>query len=163
MAEQNFGAGTLIDVLDPAADPVDPDAARGLAQRLREMSEHAELLVRTRAGGLEPLPRGFAALIASMLEEAAAGHTVALVSEAEEVSTSVAAAFLGVSRPHVVKLIDSGLLPGRMAGTHRRVRMTDLLAYKQVQARHAALDELIAETEKLGLYDPPPAHEERQR
>lgn len=156
MAEQNFGAGTLIDVLDPAAEPVDPDAARGLAQRLREMSEHAELLVRTRAGGLEPLPRGFVALIASMLEEAAAGHTVALVSEAEEVSTSVAATFLGVSRPHVVKLIDSGLLPARMAGTHRRVRMADLLAYKQTLARHAALDEIAAESQEMGLYDAPP-------
>ncbi|HLM67329.1 MAG TPA: helix-turn-helix domain-containing protein [Longimicrobium sp.] len=159
MAGQNFGAGTLIDVLDPAAEPVDREAARALAQRLREMSDHAELLIRTRSGGLEPLPRGFAALIASMLEEAAAGHTVALVSEAEEVSTSVAAEFLGVSRPHVVKLIDSGLLPGRMAGTHRRVRMTDLLAYKRSLARrHAALDELAAEAQEMGLYDAPPTH-----
>jgi excisionase family DNA binding protein len=155
MAEQNFGAGTLIDVLDPAAEPVDRDAAGRLAQRLRAMSEHAELLVRTRSGQLEPLPRGFVALVASMLEEAAAGHTVALVSEAEEVSTSVAAAFLGVSRPHVVKLIDSGLLPARMAGTHRRVRMSDLLAYKRTLARHAALDELVEESQKLGLYDAP--------
>lgn len=157
MAEQSFGAGTLIDVLDPAAEPVDREAARRVAQWLRETSGRAELLVRTRAGQLEPLPRGFAALVASMLEEAAEGHTVTLVSDAQEVSTSVAAELLGVSRPHVVKLIDSGLLPGRMAGTHRRVRMTDLLAYKRTRARHAALDEIAAESQAMGLYDAPPA------
>lgn len=157
MAEQSFGAGTLVDVLDPAAEPVDREAARRVAQWLREMNDRAELLVRTRSGQLEPLPRGFAALVASMLEEAAEGHTVALVSEAEEVSTSTAAEFLGVSRPHVVKLIDSGILPGRMAGTHRRVRMTDLVAYKRtVERRHAFLDELAAESQEMGLYDAPP-------
>jgi excisionase family DNA binding protein len=157
MADQGFGAGTLVDVMDPAAEPVDREAARRIARWLREMSDRAEVLVRTRSGALEPLPRGFATLVASMLEEAAEGHTVALVSEAEEVSTSTAAEFLGVSRPHVVKLIDSGFLPGRMAGTHRRVRMTDLAAYKRsVDRRHAFLDELAAESQELGLYDVPP-------
>lgn len=158
MAGQHPGAGTLIDVLDPAAEPVDREAARRVAQRLREMNGRAELLLRTPSGQLEPLPRGFAALVASMLEEAAEGHTVALLSEAEEVTTSAAAALLGVSRPHVVKLIDSGRLPCRMAGSHRRVRMTDLAAYRQtVQRRHAALDELVEESQRLGLYDGPPA------
>ncbi|HST57501.1 MAG TPA: helix-turn-helix domain-containing protein [Longimicrobium sp.] len=158
MADQSFGAGTLVDVLDPVGESVDRDAARRVAQWLREMSDRAELLVRTRSGGLEPLPRGLAALVASMLEEAAQGHTVALVSGAEEVSTSAAAEFLGVSRPHVVKLIDSGLLRGRRAGTHRRVRMTDLLEYKHtVERRHAALDELVTESQEMGLYDDPPA------
>lgn len=74
-------------------------------------------------------------------------------SEAEEVSTSVAAAILGVSRPHVVKLMDSGILPCRMAGTHRSIRLTDLLAYKRsVERRHAFLDDLAAEAQEQGLY-----------
>lgn len=157
MADQHFGAGTLVDVLDPAAESVDREAARLIARWLRENADRAELLVHARSGELEPLPRGFVAFVASMLEQAADGHTLALVSEAEEVSTSAAAEFLGVSRPHVVKLIDSGVLPGRMAGTHRRVRMTDLMAYKRTSDRRRAfLDELAAESQEQGLYDDPP-------
>lgn len=162
MADQTFSAGTLVDVLDPTSENVDRDAARRVARHLRQTVEDAELLVRTPSGPVEALPAGFARLVASMLEEVAQGHTVALVSEAEEVSTSAAAAFLGVSRPHVVKLIDSGILPGRMAGTHRRVRMTDLVAYRRaIDRRHALLDEMAAEAQEMGLYDDPPPPFER--
>ena len=162
MVDQGFSPGTLVDALDPAAEQVDREAAGRIAQQLRRTAGETELLIRTSSGDVELLPNGFSKLVASMLEEVAQGHTVALVSEAEEVSTSAAAELLGVSRPHVVKLIDSGILPGRMAGTHRRVRITDLVAYKRaVDRRHAFLDELIAETEEMGLYDSPPAHLER--
>lgn len=157
MVDQGFSPGTLVDALDPAAEQVDREAAGRIAQQLRRTSGETELLIRTSSGDVELLPNGFSKLVASMLEEVAQGHTVALVSEAEEVSTSAAAEFLGVSRPHVVKLIDSGILPGRMAGTHRRVRMTDLVAYKRtVDRRHAFLDELAAESQEMGLYDDPP-------
>ncbi|HEV3051792.1 MAG TPA: helix-turn-helix domain-containing protein [Longimicrobium sp.] len=156
MDDRPAGSGTLIGVLDPVMDEVDRDAARRVARGLRA-NDGAELMLRTAGGQVEHLPRGVANLMASMLEEVAEGHTVALVSDAEEISTSAAAAFLGVSRPHVVKLIDTGLLPARMAGTHRRVRMTDLVAYKHtVERRHAFLDELAVESEEMGLYDAPP-------
>jgi excisionase family DNA binding protein len=156
MVDQSFGPGTLVDTLDPAAGRVDREAAARIAQRLRQSAPDAELVVRLRTGEVDQLPSGFAEFIASVLEEVAQGHTVALVIEAEEVSTSAAAEFLGVSRPHVVKLIDTGALPARMAGTHRRVRMTDLAAYKRtVDRRRAFLDELAAEAQEAGLYDDP--------
>jgi excisionase family DNA binding protein len=120
--------------------------------------------VRTPSGEMEKMPHGVARLMASMLEEMAEGHTVALVSEAEEVSTSVAAAFLGVSRPHVVKLIETGLLPRRMAGSHRRVRLADLVAYKRnLDGRRAFLDDIAGEAQEAGLYDDPPANFARSR
>jgi excisionase family DNA binding protein len=159
MNDQGFGAGTLVDVLNPASGNVDRAAARRMARQLRRAANDAELFMRTRSGDMEALPHGFAQLVASILEEVALGHTVALVSETEEISTTAAAELLGVSRPHVVKLIDSGLLPARMAGSHRRIRMTELAAYKRsVDRRHAFLDELMAETEEMGLYPPLPEH-----
>lgn len=162
MAEQHFGAGMLLDELAPSAATADRETARFAAALLRRLGNQPEVVVRTKVGESVALPHVFVRLVASMLEAVAEGHAVAVLREANEVSTSAAAEFLGVSRPHVVKLIDSGLLPGRMAGSHRRVRMTDLLAYKQtVDRRHAFLDELIAESEEMGLYDPPHAHHER--
>jgi excisionase family DNA binding protein len=157
MINQPGGPGTLVDVLDPDEADVDRDAARRVARHIRE-TDGAELMVRTGSGEMEKMPHAVARLMASMLEEMAEGHTVALVSNGEEVSTSVAAAFLGVSRPHVVKLIETGLLPRRMAGSHRRVRLTDLAAYKRnvVDRRRAFLDEIADEAQEAGLYDDPP-------
>jgi excisionase family DNA binding protein len=155
MVRPTSGTQTLVDALAPPADEVDREAARRTAQRLRHTTEEAELYIRTGSGEVEALPRDVARLVASMLEEVAQGHAVALVSAAEEVTTSAAAEFLGVSRPHVVKLIESGFLPCRMAGSHRRVRLADLVAYKRVvDRRHAFLDELMSESEELGLYEP---------
>lgn len=162
MTEQRFGAGRLLDELAPSAEAKDRETARFAAELLRRLGNHPEVVVRTKAGESVALPHVFVRVVASMLEAVAQGHAVAVLREADEVSTSAAAEFLGVSRPHVVKLIDSGLLPCRMAGSHRRVRMTDLLVYKQtVDRRNAALDELAAEAQQMGLYDMPPAPSDR--
>jgi 3,4-dihydroxy 2-butanone 4-phosphate synthase/GTP cyclohydrolase II len=47
-----------------------------------------------------------------------------------ELSTQQAAEMLGVSRPHLIKLLESGQLPYRKVGVHRRVRASDLAAYR---------------------------------
>ena len=45
----------------------------------------------------------------------------------------------------------------RMLGTHHRVMLQDVLAYKKEMfaKRHAALDELTTLDQELGLYDDP--------
>lgn len=53
----------------------------------------------------------------------------------ELLTTGEAAKLLGVSRQHVVDLIDRDELPGTRIGTHRRVRRGDLLALKQGSTR----------------------------
>ena len=162
MAHHDQGNGTLVDVFDPTEDVVSREEAKRVAQRMKPLVEHPDLLAsshlyfRSPDGRTEDLPLGIAHMIVSILEEAARGAVVALVSESEEVGTGTAASFLGVSRPHVAKLIDSGLLPGRRERKHRRVRMVDLVAYKRSTERtHAILDDLTRASEAQGLYDPP--------
>ena len=90
-----------------------------------------------------------------MLDAVAHGEDATVVRTPREVTTQQAATVLNVSRPTVVKLIDEGTVPARKVGSHRRILLTDLLAYrdKVVAERRAALDEMTREAEELGLYD----------
>jgi len=84
-----------------------------------------------------------------------AGHGVTVASLQSELTTVEAADLLNVSRPHLIKLLDGGALPFRMVGTHRRLRLVDVLGYRDRQdaAAREALDELTRQAEDLGLYD----------
>lgn len=90
-----------------------------------------------------------------MLDAVAHGEDATVVRTPREVTTQQAATVLNVSRPTVVKLIDEGTVPARKVGSHRRILLTDLLAYrdKVVAERRAVLDEMTREAEELGLYD----------
>jgi excisionase family DNA binding protein len=72
-----------------------------------------------------------------------------------EMTTTQAAAFLDVSRPFVIKLIQHGELPCRMVGKHRRIPTAALEQYRAQmfqQARKAA-DEMAQRSQEEGLYD----------
>lgn len=60
---------------------------------------------------------------------------------------------LNVSRPHLVKLLESGALPFHKAGKHRRVRFSDLMAYKAAQEQRsaAAMEKLAAQAQALQM------------
>lgn len=101
------------------------------------------------------LPEAATRMLLHILDEMAHGNAVALVPLHAELTTQQAADMLNVSRPFVVRLIEDARLPHRKVGTHRRVRVDDVLAYRRraEEDRDAALLELAKETRRLGLGD----------
>ncbi len=101
------------------------------------------------------IPTAVVRLLAEALTEMAEGHSVTLVPLHAELSTQQAADLLGVSRPYFIKLLEQGKMPYRKVGEQRRVRYHDLLAYIRAyqQEATAALDEMAAEAQRLGLYE----------
>jgi excisionase family DNA binding protein len=75
--------------------------------------------------------------------------------ESSELTTKQAAELLGVSRPFLIVILESGAIPYRKIGRRRRVLMKDVLAYKKTMQvnRRAALDELVKASEDAGGYD----------
>ena len=101
------------------------------------------------------LPAPVAEALTEILEAAADGERALVLRSPEDLTTEQAAAVLGVSRPTVVRLVESGSIPARMVGTHRRLSLGDVLAHREASAnrRTAALDDMAREAEELALYD----------
>lgn len=86
-----------------------------------------------------------------VVEGMARGLTMTLVPHGKELTTQEAADLLHVSRPHLVKLLDEGIIDHYKVGTHRRVRIEDVLEYRERRAgvRRENLDELTRLSEEL--------------
>ena len=139
--------------------PVVPTAedvrmARCLAAKLAKAGDGEGVTVRVGRGDAVPLPASAVKILAEILQHFAEGRAVVLGTREFEVSTQRAADILNVSRPYLVELLETGKVPFRRVGTHRRVRLDDVLSYQiEMRARtERALDALAAQAQELGLY-----------
>ena len=100
-----------------------------------------------------PLPAPALMLLNEILVELANGHAVTVAAPHRELTSQQAADLLNVSRPYLVGLLEKRAIPFRRVGNRRRVRLTDVLAYRRREEleRQRILDELTAETEHLGI------------
>ena len=136
--------------LDPSL--LDPDE---LKEMVRFLSETGSPALIDEHGQRLNLPRPvFEALlrVLRMMEE---GRAIVVLPEEETFTTQAAANFLGVSRQHLVDLLEGEKIPFHRVGTHRRVYFKDLLAYERRRdaARRKTLDKLMAEVDDAGYYD----------
>lgn len=102
------------------------------------------------------LPAGAVTLLMDILGAMASGQGVTLIPEDAELTTVQAADILHVSRPFLIKLLDEGQIPYRRVGKHRRIRMEDVMNYKQAidQEREAVLDQLVEDAQEQDMgYD----------
>lgn len=135
----------------------DSALAKESGERLAVHLDRADgLRLEVKTGGTSEeliLPHSALRLLLSVLNELGQGNAVALTPLRAELTSQQAADLLNVSRPHLVKLLDEGALPSRKVGSHRRVLLEDLLAYKRAfQARRqASLEELAALSQDLKM------------
>jgi excisionase family DNA binding protein len=133
------------------------DSSRVLAQALANYSDddRVRMTIQGSSGSSNELvlPGDIMNLMLTVLTQVSQGNAISLVPIHQEISTQQAAELLSVSRPHLVKLLEQGDIPYRKVGSHRRVKLTDVMDYrKQVdEARGKALDELSALSQDAGM------------
>ncbi len=94
-------------------------------------------------------------LLSKILQVTAQGKPISIVPLAMEVTTQSAADFLGCSRPHLVKLLEEGVIPFTTVGRHRRVKFEDLQKYKKAMkaSQKKLIIEMMKQDEEYNMYD----------
>lgn len=100
------------------------------------------------------LPTSALTLLMTILGELAVGNAVQVVPVHAELTSQEAANILNVSRPHLVKMLEEGMIPFHKTGRHRRVLFADLMKYKEQRDNESkqAMQELADQSQELGLY-----------
>jgi excisionase family DNA binding protein len=139
----------------PTADEVAQakEAGRQLARLLPSDQRPLRLVTDNNQHEMISIPPGAVRLFLDVLTQLGQGRGVTILPKKAELTTQEAADYLNVSRPYVVKLIDSGKLSARLVGTRRRIAFHDLVHYDEAdrKRRRAALDEISQIDQELGL------------
>ncbi|WP_048709841.1 helix-turn-helix domain-containing protein, partial [Microvirga massiliensis] len=106
-----------------------------------------ELLLQDRTGKRVevPLTASLLAAIGDVLARIGESEDVLIVDKEAELSPEQAAKVLGISRPLVYHHMDTGRLPFRQVGTHRRVLVNDVLALKRFEEERRLFSRELAE------------------
>lgn len=110
--------------------------------------------LRTAQGGEVELPRPLLGLLLGAIDSLRKDEAVCLTPRRTSLTTQAAADMLGMSRQHLVRLLDAGAIPSGKVGSHRRVELGALRAYasRRARQRKRGLDELFDTLDRNGKY-----------
>lgn len=105
-------------------------------------------------GKTEILPNNVYSFLLRLLADLKSGHSVTILQNMHRLTTVEAAKVLGVSRQYLIQLLEKGEIPHQKVGTHRRVFVRDILAYKAGRdiARRNTLNDLAKKEFAKGDY-----------
>ena len=127
------------------ADEREVDAIRKVARLLADSARDdttGEMRLTMPDGQALDLPASIRTVLRQAVPLLAQGDAVVIASLHKEMTTQEAADFLNISRPSLIKLLENGVIPYVKVGTHRRVRLDDLLSYEK--HRHDEFNEFAA-------------------
>ena len=103
-----------------------------------------------RGEGIEALTPSLAQLLSIFLSRIADSETPRKKSK---VSTTEAAEYLNVSRPYLYRLLNEGKLAYHTVGTHKRLYLKDVQAFKERQdeVSYEAMRELQEQAQELNM------------
>ncbi len=137
--------------IDVAISPREQKEIIGIYEKLRE----AEAKLIGPDGKTEILPNNLYSFLLRLLADLRAGHSVTILQSRHELTTVEASKILGMSRQFLVKLLERGDIPFHLVGTHRRMYVRDVIAYKVKRdlMRRDTLDDLAKREMAKGDYD----------
>lgn len=77
------------------------------------------------------LPAEIYRVLRQVVEALQQGLAVTVAPVTPVLTTQQAAELLGMSRPAVIRLLDQGRIPFERVGTHRRIQLGDVMAYRE--------------------------------
>jgi excisionase family DNA binding protein len=139
------GAQMSTTVVDDRLVVFTTEQERQQARELRSTGE-PDVLV-----DAHPMPPELHALFTQVLHAIAEGGTVTISTMPEELTTTVAARELGISRPTLMKMIRNGDIASHQVGTHHRLKSADVTRLKQdrITQRRDALSDLQRLSDEL--------------
>jgi excisionase family DNA binding protein len=129
---------------------------RGLLKSLLELEDQRGQPCLKGANGEEiRLPETIFRVLMKVIRDMQQGKSILLIRQEETFTTQAAANFLGMSRQHLVTLIEGGKIPFHRVGAHRRLYFKDLTAFarKRDEARRDGMGRLFKKLHKEGYYD----------
>lgn len=108
-----------------------------LAEQVLDDLDGPEGVLTVERGGerIESLPPEIGQILQEVLRVMARGGTVTISSLPRELTTTMAAAVLSVSRPTLMAMVKEGRLPAHKVGSHTRLYADDVLAERAARRR----------------------------
>lgn len=101
------------------------------------------------------LTPSLAEVIRDAVKVLSAGHAITLSPLHRMMTTTEAADILGISRQFLTRLLDRGEIAFERPNSHRRLKLADVLAFKERRdaERLDILNEMTRQSESLGAYE----------
>ena len=126
---------------------------QAVSKRIKSSQKNGVKIKIQESGEFLTIPKKALTFLTAIIQNMAEGKTISIVPSDSELSTQQAADLINVSRPHLIKLLESKQIPFKKVGSHRRVLLMDIMDYQDqiVKQREDQLDFLSNQAQDLNL------------